>query len=53
MSNGYTYRGNWVNDVKDGPGIEIDVEGNKSETTWVNNMRDGKGTYTKKFGAIE
>lgn len=53
MFNGYYYTGGWLNDIKHGPGEEIDEGGNRSRATWTNGLRDGPGTYIRKGGIPE
>ena len=47
-----TYDGEWLNDLKNGHGVQKLANGDKYEGNFKNNLMDGYGTYTFKNGRI-
>ncbi|CAF2670496.1 unnamed protein product [Rotaria sp. Silwood2] len=45
-ANGYTYTGDWVEDVATGEGVFIWTSGDQYEGQYQNGQRHGKGSYT-------
>ena len=47
---GNSYKGDWLDNCKNGFGVEIGVDGNKYEGEWARDKKHGKGTLWKKKG---
>jgi len=47
---GKSYKGEWVDDKRNGFGAEVNPDGGKYEGEWKDNKRHGKGTIFKKSG---
>ena len=51
--NGDVYKGNWKDDMQNGPGTLTYSDGSRFEGSFLDGQKHGKGKYMDKYGKIE